>query len=231
MMMLHIGNKNYSSWSLRPWVLMKELGIPFEESMHWFTQGSQWDAFRSFAPNGRVPCLVDTHGGESTTVWDSFAIVEYLAERHPDVWPRDAAARTWARCATAEMHAGFAALRADCSMNLSCRYEMHTISESLARDIARVDELWQQGLARFGGPLLAGRSFTAVDAFYAPVVLRAQSYGLTLSDASRGYVTRMLARAALREWIDAGLVEPPEPAHEADCLVAARLVSDLRRPG
>ncbi len=107
MLTLHIANKNYSSWSLRQWVLLSELGIPFREQLSPFAAGSNWEAFRAFSPNGKVPCL---HDGDEV-VWDSLAIVEYLAERHAGVWPVDASARTWARCASAEMHTGFAALR------------------------------------------------------------------------------------------------------------------------
>ena len=111
---LFIGNRNYSSWSLRPWVLMRTLGIAFDEAMQVFAPGSNRAAFRAFAPNGTVPCL---HDG-ATVVWDSLAIVEYLAERHPGVWPADAGARAWARCAAAEMHGGFSALRNQCGMNV-----------------------------------------------------------------------------------------------------------------
>jgi glutathione S-transferase len=173
---LHVANKNYSSWSLRPWVLLSELGIPFEERLSPFLpgSGSSWADFRAFSPTGRVPCL---HDGDEV-VWDSLAIAEYLAERHAGVWPPDARARAWARCAAAEMHAGFATLRNDCTMNCGVRVRLHGVSASLQKDLARLGELWNEGLQRFGGPFLAGRSFGAVDAFYAPVAFRIQTYGL-----------------------------------------------------
>ncbi len=119
---LYIGNKNYSSWSLRPWVLLRARGIPFVEHIKPFARGSNFAAFRAFSPSGKVPCLRDG----ATVVWDSLGISEYLAERHPGLWPADAAARTWARCAAAEMHSGFATLRTICTMNVGLRVQLHT---------------------------------------------------------------------------------------------------------
>jgi glutathione S-transferase len=144
---LYIGNKNYSSWSLRPWVLMSELGIAFAEHVVAFDPGTSWTKFRAFSPSGKVPCLVD--GG--TVVWDSLGITEYLAERHAGVWPGDAVARAWARCAAAEMHSGFSALRNTCSMNCGLRVRLHEISPALQRDLDRTEELWLEGLRRFAG--------------------------------------------------------------------------------
>jgi glutathione S-transferase len=174
---LWIANKNYSSWSLRPWVLMRALGIPFDEKIVFFGTGAD---FGTFSPTGKVPVLVDG----ATTVWDSLAIAEYLAERHPGVWPSDPVARAWARCAAAEMHAGFGALRTACSMNVGTRVRLHTIGPDLAHDVARISALWSHGLARFGGPFLAGAAFTAVDAFFCPVAFRVQTYGLVLPEAA-----------------------------------------------
>jgi glutathione S-transferase len=222
---LHTANRNYSSWSLRPWVLMRVLGIGFEEEQHLFAPGSNRAAFRAFAPNGTVPCL---HDGDAV-VWDSLAIVEYLAERHGGVWPADAAARAWARCAAAEMHGGFSALRNACSMNCGLRVRLHAIGPGLAQDIARIDELWCEGLARFGGPFLGGAAFTAVDAFFAPVAFRAQGYGLAFSAPAAGYVARLLALAPMREWYDAALLETArEPGHEAEAAAAGTITADLR---
>ncbi len=222
---LHIANKNYSSWSLRPWVLLKALDIPFEENLHLFPAEHVWDTFRRFAPNGKVPCL---HDGD-TLVWDSLAIVEYLAERHPGVWPTDARARTWARCAAAEMHSGFAALRSQCSMSCGVRVALHELSPLLQRDLARINELWSEGLEKFGGPFLAGAQFTAVDAFYAPVVFRAQTYQLPLAEAPALYAERLLALPAMREWYQAALQETwREPEHEREILSAGKLTVDLR---
>ena len=223
---LYIANKNYSSWSLRPWILLTELGIPFEEKLKPFLGGtsSSWDAFREFSPTGKVPCL---HDGD-TLVWDSLAIAEYLAERHP-VWPTDARARAWARSAAAEMHSGFQALRSQCPMNCGIRLQLHAISPALSRDIGRVQELWNEGLQRFGGPYLAGRAFTAVDAFYAPVTFRIQSYQLPIGAASQAYVQRMLALPSMRRWYDAALQETwRDQDHEEETLCQGRLLQDLR---
>jgi glutathione S-transferase len=237
---LHIGNKNYSSWSLRPWVLMRELGIEFVEHMHPFGRGED---FSRFSPSGKVPCL---HDGE-LVVWDSLAIVETLAETHAGVWPPasfersekkeqrpenqppDRLARAWARAAAAEMHSGFAALRQHCSMNCGVRVRLREHPPALAADLARLDALWCEGLARFGGPFLAGSSFTAVDAFYAPVVFRVQSYGLALSEPAMAYVAHMLARPSMQQWYADALAETwrDEP-HERDLSEAGELLADLR---
>ena len=132
--------------------------------------------YRPFSPSGRVPCLVD----EGWAVWDSLAIVEYLAERHHGVWPVEAKARAWARSAAAEMHSSFTALRNLCPMSCGLRVEPFAMPDALKHDLFRLDDLWNDGLTRFGGPFLAGDHFTAVDAFFAPVAFRAQSYGLSL---------------------------------------------------
>jgi len=226
MFTLHIANKNYSSWSLRPWVLMKTLGIPFAEQLHPFPAGGAWDLFRKFAPNGKVPCLQDG----TIHVWDSLAITEYLAERHDGVWPLAGEARTWARCATAEMHSGFTALRGQCGMSCGVRIKMHEINAALSRDLTRVDELWTEGLARFGGPFLAGANFTAVDAFFAPVAFRVQTYGLPLSAIAASYCQHLLNEPAMLEWYMAALQEAwREPAHEEEVLEAGELLVDLRK--
>lgn len=226
MYVLFIANKNYSSWSLRPWVLMKECGIPFEERAVSFENADNWDAFRAFAPNGQVPCL---HDGE-TVVWETIGIVEYLAERHAGVWPETGAARAWTRCATAEMHAGFSTLRNRCGMNCGVRVELIDLSPGLRRDIARIDELWREGLDRHGGPFLAGDRFTAVDAFFAPVAFRIQSYGLELSGAALAYAQRLVDRPAMQEWYRAALADPyRESSHEQDLAASGRIVADLRR--
>lgn len=222
---LHIANKNYSSWSLRPWGLMRERGIPFEECLTPFEAGGSWQAFRGFSPTGLVPCLVD---GE-VAVWESLAIVEYLAERHAGIWPEDATARAWARSASAEMHAGFAALRTQCPMNCGVRVRLTGRSSALERDLARLDELWEQGLIRFGGPFLAGDAFTAVDAFFAPVAFRVQSFELPLGDLARAYVARLLALPAMQQWYREALAEPwREETHEAELLASGALLEDHR---
>jgi glutathione S-transferase len=222
---LFITNKNYSSWSLRPWVLMRELGIPFAERLRQLAVGSNWALFREFSPSGRVPCLRDG----PTVVWDSLAITEYLAERHPTVWPRDAAARAWARSAAAEMHSGFTALRDLCSMSCGLRVRLTDVPQAVARDIARIDELWAGGLVTFGGPFLAGRAFTAADAFYAPVAFRWQTYGFTLGAAAVGYAKRLLEIPAMQTWYADALAEPwREPGHEAEVRRAGTWLEDYR---
>lgn len=225
MLTLYIANKNYSSWSLRPWVLLTHLGIRFDEQLRVFGEGSNWEAFRAFSPNGRVPCLHDGHN----VVWDSLAIMEYLAERYPSVWPSDRDARSWARCAAAEMHSGFAALRNICGMSCGVRVRLHEVNAGLKADAARINELWNEGLARFGGPFLAGADFTAVDAFYAPVVFRIQSYGLPMQGAAVGYVERMLALPAMRRWYEEALAEPwRDQAHEEETRQHGEVTADFR---
>ncbi|MBT8113750.1 MAG: glutathione S-transferase family protein [Arenicella sp.] len=226
MFTLHIANKNYSSWSLRPWVLMRQLGIPFEEKLWSFGEGSNWQQFREFAPNGLVPCLIDG----KTTVWDSLAIIEYLAEDHPAVWPQSRSARAWARSAAAEMHSGFATLRNLCPMNVGLRVSLNQTPEALQHDIDRIDELWSEGLNRFGGPFLAGDSFTAVDAFYAPVAFRVRGFDLQLSDTAAAYAKRLLATDAMQAWEEAALKEPwREVGHEQEALEYGTLVADYRQ--
>lgn len=228
MYQLHIANKNYSSWSLRPWLLLTELGIAFDEQQVTFAQGdgASWHAFRAFAPNGKVPCL---HHAD-WVVWDSLAIAEYLAERHVDVWPSDSRARAWARCAAAEMHAGFAALRNHCGMNCGLRIRLpQEWPAGLRADVTRIDELWSEGLARFGGPFLAGARFGAVDAFFAPVAFRIQTYGLPTSAAATVYAQRLLALPGMQRWYAAALQETwRDEAHEQEARRAGSVWQDFR---
>lgn len=225
MYILHIANKNYSSWSLRPWILMQELSIPFVEKQSVFNEGSSWTEFRQFSPNGLVPCLVDGN----INVWDSLAIVEYLAEANQGVWPESKEARAWARSASAEMHSGFSALRNQCTMNCGLRIKLKQIPESLQKDINRIDELWNEGLERFGGPFLAGKYFTAVDAFYAPVVFRIQTYGINMSEAATNYVSLMLSRKPMQDWNTNALTETwREPGHELEAQNAGEIINDFR---
>jgi glutathione S-transferase len=224
---LHIANKNYSSWSLRPWVLMRELRIPFTESLIPFHQAAEWAAYRRIAPNGKVPCLVDG----DITVWESLAIVEYLAERHAGVWPDGTAARAWSRSAAAEMHAGFAQLRTCCSMSCAVRVRLHTRTAGLDADLNRIASLWNDGLGQFGGPFLAGAAFSAVDAFFAPVVFRIQSYGLELDEISQGYIARLLERESLRSWYEEAVREPWRDApHDAEIAQFGAVLQDFRAP-
>jgi glutathione S-transferase len=222
---LHIANKNYSSWSLRPWVLMRELKITFRECLVPFGDESSWRSFRKISPSGKVPCLVDG----DTVIWDSLAIAEYLAERHDGVWPADAKARAWARSAAAEMHSGFNELRNRCSMTCGQRVRLHESPPALEQDIARLGVLWNDGLRRFGGPFLAGSTFTAVDAFFAPVAFRVQSYGLKLDAAALVYVDRLLGTGAMQEWYADAIKETMrDQPHEADVLRLGTVTQDSR---
>jgi glutathione S-transferase len=224
---LIIANKNYSSWSMRPWVLMRAQGIAFRETLLRFDRNHGEGDFKRFTPAGRVPTLVDG----DLQVWDSLAIVEYLAERHPGVWPLDAKTRAWARSATAEMHSGFTALRNDCSMNVGIRLRLRQHSAALQADLARLASLWQEGLTRHGGPFLAGAQFTAVDAFFAPVAARVQTYLLPLPAAAAAYVQRVLAVPAVNEWMMAGEAETFRDAgHEDEILAQGELLEDRRAP-
>lgn len=224
---LYIANKNYSSWSLRPWVLMRMLEIPFTEQIRPLIEGGCWDEYREFSPNGRVPCLHDA----GRVVWESLAITEYLAEDYPAVWPQDGDARAWARCAVAEMHAGFAALRGECPMSCGVRVQKHAISQALKRDLDRVDELWNEGLDRFGGPFLAGQAFGAADAFFAPVAFRVQTYGLPMSPSALAFVQRLLELGPMRDWYAAALKEPwRELSHDLEIENSGIISDDLRAP-
>ncbi len=223
---LYIANKNYSSWSLRPWVLLKTLGIPFTEHLHYFsTPIGENVQFKAFSPTALVPALHD----QGLTIWDSLAIAEYVYEAHPAVWPADREARAFARSAAAEMHAGFSVLRNICTMTCGLRVKLHTISPALQRNIDRLDALFSEGLSRFGGPFLAGDTFTAADAFYCPVAFRAQTYGLTLSAPAQAYIGRLLALPAMQDWYAAALAETVrEPEHEAEVTEAGIIVADYR---
>ncbi len=226
MLTLFIANKNYSSWSLRPWVLMTELGIPFEERLVPFGGSAEPNKFRAFSPTGKVPCLIDG----TTVVWDSLAITEYLAEQDSRVWPSNAVPRAWARSAAAEMHSGFTTLRDLCTMNCGVRVRIEPFPDELLTDWTRIAELWSEGLSRFGGPFLAGSRFTAVDAFFAPVAFRAQTYSPPLPDECRRYVERILDLPSMQKWYRDALDESwREEHHEAEVRCAGVWLSDLRR--
>jgi len=225
---LHIANKNYSSWSLRPWLLMTELGLTFEERLEPFGEV----AFTDFSPTGKVPCLRDPALGAELAIWDSLAITEYLAERHPGVWPADAAARAWARCASAEMHSGFFVMRDICTMSCGLRIKLPEWPAALLADWQRVEAIWCEGLKRFGGPFLAGERFTAVDAFFAPVAFRALTYSPALGAEAQAYVERLLTLPGMQRWYQDALTEPwrDEP-HEADARSRGTWLRDLRSRG
>lgn len=217
-------NRNYSSWSLRPWVLMRALGIAFEDRIEPFTKPSNWAEFRAFSPTGQVPVLLAGGG----TIWDSLGIALYLAERHEGVWPADEVARAYAQCAVCEMHGGFAALRNDCTMNIGVRVEPRPRSAALERDIRRIHEIFERGLARFGGPWLAGPAFTALDAFFAPVAYRIRTYGIDIGEGQT-WVDRVLAHPALGEWEAQALAEEwREAGHEKELAAAGTITADYR---
>ena len=222
---LWIANKNYSSWSLRPWLLMSVLDIPFEEILLPFGQLHEGRSLAQLSPSARVPFLEH----EGLQVWDSLAITEYLAERHPQVWPHESPARAYARCAAAEMHSGFATLRNVCGMNCGLRVQLHELSVALRADITRLDRLWQDGLSRHGGPWLTGRRFTAVDAFFAPVAFRMQTYGLPFAATSQSYLQRLLALPAMQAWYAAGLAETwRDASHDQEVHAVGTITQDLR---
>lgn len=218
-------NRNYSSWSLRPWLLLKALGVAFKDRIEPFAKPVNYDEFRAFSPTGQVPVLIDG----DTTVWDSLGIALYLADRHDGVWPADAAARAFAQSAVCEMHGGFSALRNDCTMNVGVRVRPAPMRPALLRDVARVRELFEQGLDRFGGPWLAGPAFTVLDAFFAPVAFRIRTYGL---DVGRGqaWVDHVLAHPAMQEWERQALAETwREESHEAELAAAGAILADYRQ--
>ena len=219
-------NRNYSSWSLRPWVLMKALGIGFEDRLEPFTRPDNYDAFRKFSPTGQVPVLID---GERV-IADSLGITLYLAERHGGVWPMDETARIFAHSAVTEMHGGFGALRNDCTMNVGVRVQLRPMSEALQRNVGRLRELFETGLAQFGGPWLAGAAFSAADAFYAPVAFRIRTYGLDVGQG-QAWVDHMLAHPAMVQWEAEALAETWRlDGHEAELAAAGVVTADYRTP-
>ena len=212
-MQLYIGNKNYSSWSMRPWVLMKQAGIPFEEVMVRFDAFSSGSRFKAeigrLNPAGRVPVLVD----DGLAVWDTLAIAEYLAERFPEkrLWPADMRPRARARSVCAEMHSGFGALRSAFGMNIEAvlpEVGARVLAEQgeVRDDVARLVAMWSELLAQHGGPLLFG-PFTIADAFFAPVVMRLRTYGVPVPAPIAAYVERVVALPGVAAWIADALAE------------------------
>ncbi|MFN3744229.1 MAG: glutathione S-transferase family protein [Hyphomicrobiaceae bacterium] len=206
-MHLYLANKLYSSWSLRPWLLMTALGIPFEETVIPMYFPDSKARMLDVSPTGKMPCLVDG----DTTVWESLAIMEYLHERFPDkgVWPADAKARAHARAAAQEMHAGFQALRSACPMNLAKRFAPRELSSDVADNVRRLEGLWADARRRFGvgGPFLYGK-LCAADAMYAPVVTRLDTYQIPVSSETRRYMDAILAHPAFVKWRAEALAEP-----------------------
>jgi glutathione S-transferase len=204
---LLIGNKNYSSWSLRPWLAMRATGIAFEEVLVPLGADDFKERVSRFSPTGKVPALID--GGQH--IWESIAILEHLAEKfpHAGLWPSDAPARTHGRAIAAEMHAGFNALRSHCPMNMRRPARKRELPMEVQANVMRIDALWTECRARYGheGPFLFGR-FCAADAMYAPVVSRFMTYGIEVGAASRAYMAAITALPAYVEWKAAGITEP-----------------------
>ena len=212
-MQLVIGNKNYSSWSMRPWVLMKGLDLPFEEhalSFNLGLGGGFGDAMATFSPARRVPVLID----DGLAVWDSLAIAEYLHDKFPGrgVWPADIRQRARARSLCAEMHSGFGALRQHCPMNIEANLPAEgaralATQPAVQRDLARIDAMWCDEMAAGGGPFLFGSSFGAADAYYAPVASRIRTYALPVSATALAYAERLLAAPGPSAWTQLALAE------------------------
>ena len=211
-MQLVIGNKNYSSWSMRPWVLMRQLGLHFEEVKLRF-DFSEHSHFRRevarFSPAGRVPILLD----DAFAVWDSLAIIEYLHDKFPGhgIWPDDMQGRARARCIAAEMHSGFGALRQHCPMNIELNMpevgaRIWAEQTAVRADALRIEVMWAEALVASGGPFLFGE-FCAADAMYAPVCMRMRSYALPMPPATRAYVERVAAAPGVAAWIADSLQE------------------------
>jgi glutathione S-transferase len=204
---LVIGNKNYSSWSMRPWVALKACGIAFDELfVPLYTDAADKKRILDVSPSGKVPALIDG----DITVWDSLAIIEYAAERFPQagLWPADRAARAHARAISAEMHSGFMPLRNECGMNLHRPVGAKTLSEDAKANIRRIQEIWTDCRARYGGlgPYLFG-AVSAADAMYAPVVHRFLTFAVDVTAESRAYMDTMQALPAFRQWTEEGLAE------------------------
>ncbi|RJF78778.1 glutathione S-transferase family protein [Rhodopseudomonas palustris] len=204
---LVIGNKNYSSWSMRPWIALRATGISFDEVLiPLYTGDADKRRILAFTEAGKVPVLVDG----DVTIWDSLAIIEYAAERFPkaQLWPDDVAARAHARSVSAEMHSGFAALRSECGMNIHRPVGPKPLSDAAKADIARIQQIWTECRQRYGrgGPYLFG-AFSAADAMFAPVVHRFRNYAIELDSIAEGYMAVMQALPAFHEWTEAALAE------------------------
>jgi len=237
---LFVANKNYSSWSLRPWVLMKELKIPFEEKLIYFE-----DPLFKTSPSGKVPLLEDLE--ENIKVWDSLAIAFYLNEKiskkneknnsnsndhEYHIFPSNLVAKAWCFSAIAEMHSGFSNLREMCSMSIGIRVKILPEFENnagLKKDIARLNELWSEGLSKFGGPFLCGSNFTAADAFFAPVCFRYQTYSFHLEPKNAEYAKRILNLESMKQWYQDGISEKiRHQVHEDFIPKYGKLTEDLR---
>ena len=207
MLKLAIGNKNYSSWSMRPWLALRAKNIAFEEIfIPLYTDKADKDRILGVSRSGKVPALIDG----DVTVWDSLAIIEYLAEKFPEagLWPEDRIARAHARSVSAEMHSGFMALRNECGMNLHRPIRAVVLSNDAQANVARIQEIWADCHARYGknGPFLFG-AFSGADAMFAPVVHRFRTYAVPVAKDAQPYVDAMMSLPAFQEWTRDGLAE------------------------
>jgi glutathione S-transferase len=207
MLKLVIGNKRYSSWSLRPWLALSAFAIPFEEEIIPLRVPDSLGRMLEYSPSGKVPTLIDG----DVTVWESLAIIEYLAEKYQDlaIWPSDGNARAHARAIASEMHSGFQSLRQVCPMNLGARFATPPLTAALQSNVDRIEDIWSEARNRFAGgqPFLYG-AFSAADAMFAPVVTRFDSYQIPVRESTRDYMNSVLAHPAFVAWREAALVEP-----------------------
>lgn len=200
-MKLYIGNKNYSSWSYRVWLTLKMKEIAFDEDLRPFDVENEYADYAAFSPTLKVPVLDD----DGVTVWESFSILEYVAEKYPHkrLWPEDAIDRAYARSISNEMHAGFMALRAACPMNMRRIHETIPLDRAIRKDIARVESIWSEALDLYGGPFLLGSEFTIADGMFAPVVNRFQIYELSSTEAVHAYTQTLTNLPPWIEWLSA----------------------------
>jgi glutathione S-transferase len=205
MLKIVLGNKKYSSWSLRPWLALRLTGAPFEEVVVALDMPDTAKNIRKYSPSGRVPALIDG----PLTVWESLAICEYLAEKFPkaDLWPKDPAARALARSISSEMHAGFSNLRNDCSVKFLEQYPPKPLRPETQADVDRIVALWSECLQKSGGPYLFGSRPGIADAMYAPVVSRLRTYSIPVSGAAKAYCDAIWALPALQDWVAAARAE------------------------
>lgn len=230
-MHLVIANKLYSSWSMRPWLVLRAFGIPFEETVIPLRQPDTKARILAYSPTAKVPVLIDAGAGdEAAVVWESLAIISYLADRFPEqpIWPQHRVALAHAKAISMEMHAGFQTLRQSCPMNLGKRFAAPPISDDLKSNLDRLETMWRDARRRFasdGGPFLFG-AFSAADAMFAPVVTRLDTYSMPVAAETRGYMDAVLAHPAVIEWKRGAFAEPWRiPEYEAGHTVIEDLVA------
>ena len=223
-MHLIIANKLYSSWSMRPWLVMREVGLDFEETVIPLRQPDTAERIAQYSPSGKVPVLIDG----DVKVWESLAIISFLADKFPDkpIWPDGMVARAHAKSISMEMHGGFQALRQTCPMHLGKRFQTPEMTDDLKANVDRVEEIWRETGQRFGagGPYLYGAKFTAADAMFAPVAARLDSYSFSVAEDTRAYIDAIYAHPGFVEWRAAAFKEPwAIPAYEEGLTVVEEL--------